>query len=109
MREKADCYNKLFEKRSVCMTGGLDTRVVLAAMISKQEKSSIISWQGRGHVFNSQLEDREFVVKIFLKNVDYHLRQLNLSLFIRCVKILYIMKEWGNWHLFMEEIKHINN
>ena len=58
MREKADCYNKLFEKRSVCMTGGLDTRVVLAAMISKQEKSSIISWQGRGHVFNSQLEDR---------------------------------------------------
>lgn len=66
-RSMARGYDKVFEHKTICMTGGLDSRAVLAALLSGGNPVTILSWQGRGRVFNSQKEDRISCEKIAQK------------------------------------------
>ncbi|ERI68235.1 hypothetical protein HMPREF1548_04148 [Clostridium sp. KLE 1755] len=72
-------YNQVFRNKTICMTGGLDSRVVLAAMIKGDDKPDIVSWQGKGLIFNSFKQDRDICERIVqelrlnIKKPDYNL------------------------------------
>lgn len=57
-------YDAVFPKKMLCMTGGLDSRTVLSAMMTGNRKISILSWQGQGLIFNSFIQDRQICQKI---------------------------------------------
>lgn len=60
-------YDRVFSNKTICMTGGLDSRIVLAAMAKGDSRPNIVSWQGEGLLFNSFIQDRNICEKIAQK------------------------------------------
>lgn len=75
--EYAQLKKTLFKKSCIFMTGGADSRLVLASYLSVGSKPKLYRWHGREQILNTQTED--FIVsKKIAKSLHLPLKSFNV-------------------------------
>lgn len=80
--EKMKYYSglqKLFGKEKVLfMTGGMDSRLVLAADMAVTYRSILANWQGDPFMMNTKIEDRK-ICKLLSENISFDMEMIDVS------------------------------